>query len=164
MAAPNVVVTAEDHERFTAELEAIGVEANAKLVYLIDKAGQQIATYGTVDGVDPTSLASLTAGNVAATEGVAELLGEQGFTSLFHEGASDSMHISVISDRMILLVIFDHRSSLGLVRLRVEQHQAVLAKAIEILLSRADSAAETPADEDNVFADITEADIDALFG
>ena len=105
MAAPNVVVTVEDHERFQNELEAIGTETNAKLVYLIDKAGQQIASFGAMEGVDPTSLASLTAGNVAATEGLAQLIGESEFSTLFHEGERDNLHITLISNKIILLVM-----------------------------------------------------------
>ena len=163
MAAPNVVVTVEDHERFQTELAAIGTETNAKLVYLIDKAGQQIASFGEMDGVDPTSLASLTAGNVAATEGVAALVGESEFASLFHEGARENVHISVVSNRLILLIVFDERSSLGLVRLRVDQHKSTLGEITGVLLSRsqADSANDDAA---RVFEDLTEADIDALFG
>ena len=163
MAAPNVVITVEDHERFQTELAAIGTETNAKLVYLIDKAGQQIASFGEMDGVDPTSLASLTAGNVAATEGVAALVGESEFASLFHEGARENVHISVVSNRLILLIVFDERSSLGLVRLRVDQHKSTLGEITGVLLSRSqeDSANDDAA---RVFEDLTEADIDALFG
>ena len=69
----------------------------------------------------PTSLASLAAGNIAATGGLASLIGEKEFSILFHEGERDNMHISVIDNRLILVVIFDKRSSVGLVRLRVRR-------------------------------------------
>lgn len=163
MAASNVVISAEDHERFQTELEALSRNANAKLVYVIDKAGQQIAAYGEMDGVDPTSLASLTAGEVAATEGVAALVGEKQFTTLFHEGKQASLHISVVAERMILLIVFDERSSLGLVRLRVEQHQPALHQIVTTILSRPAGTAGGDCGAD-AFAEITEADIDALFG
>lgn len=164
MAAPNVVVTAEDHERFHAEVEAIGVEANAKLVYLIDKAGQQIATYGSLEGVDPTSLASLTAGNVAATEGVAALVGENEFASQHHEGVKDSLHISVVGKRMILLVVFDEQSSAGLVRLRVGQHTAALEQACIKMFERRQAESAGGGEAEDALADLTEGDIEALFG
>jgi hypothetical protein len=70
MAAGHTVITEQDHARFMAILESLDREANAKFVFLLDKSGQQIAATGDLDEVDPTSLASLTAGNVAATEGV----------------------------------------------------------------------------------------------
>jgi predicted regulator of Ras-like GTPase activity (Roadblock/LC7/MglB family) len=163
MSAPAVIVTSEDHSRFTTVLRSIGREANARFVFLLDKAGQQIASAGDLAGVDPTSLASLTAGNVAATEGVASLVGEDSFTTLFHEGKHDSLHISVVASRVILLVVFDERSSLGLVRLRVAQHTPPLEEAVREMLARGASATSA-AGADAALAEITEADIDALFG
>jgi hypothetical protein len=47
------------------------IDANAKVVFLVDKNGQQIAAQGEIENLDTTSLASLTAGNVAATDGLA---------------------------------------------------------------------------------------------
>ena len=163
MAAASIIVTEQDYERFMALLGALDREANAKFVFLLDKSGQQIAAAGELDDVDPTSLASLTAGNVAATEGVAQLVGEDGFTSLYHEGRRDSLHISLVADRVILLVVFDARSSLGLVRLRVEQCLPHLAEVVADMLGRSEAAASATAGSAS-FGEITDADIDALFG
>jgi hypothetical protein len=44
-------------------------------VFIVDKNGQLIAASGETDNLDTTSLASLTAGNIAATGGMAKLLG-----------------------------------------------------------------------------------------
>ena len=118
MSAFNMVITESDHQRFSDVLEKLATGSNAKLAFLLDKAGQQIAVAGRLADVDTTSLASLTAGNVAATEGVAQLIGEREFTTLFHEGNRENMHISLVNNRVILLVVFDEQSSLGLVRLR----------------------------------------------
>ena len=163
MAASHMVVTEQVHARFTAVLESINGEANAKFVFLVDKSGQRIAAVGDLDGVDPTSLASLTAGTVAATEGVAQLVGEASFATLFHEGQNDSLHITVVADQVILVVLFDQRSSLGLVRLRVEQRVPELGDIVKELLAPTEPAAQMNADAESI-AQITEADIDALFG
>jgi predicted regulator of Ras-like GTPase activity (Roadblock/LC7/MglB family) len=122
---PTTVILEQDHARLEEALGRLLGEANAKFAFLIDRAGQHLAAVGNLDGIDPTALASLTAGNVAATEGVASLVGEKTFTSLFHEGERDSLHISGVGT-VILLVVFDARSSLGLVRLRVRQYAPVL--------------------------------------
>lgn len=165
MTASNFLILEADYARFMTVLEGLEQESNAKLVFLLDKAGRQIASSGEMDHVDPTSLASLAAGNVAATEGVAQLVGEEEFTTLFHEGKHDNLHISVISNKIILLVVFDERSSLGLVRLRVDQHGPELAKICKDIQNRPEAttaaatiAAATP------FSEITDEDIDALFG
>src|SRR5688572_21329238 len=113
------VMYEEEFKHLEEALRRLRQEANAKAVFLIDKNGQQIASAGEIEQFDVTSLASLTAGNVAATDGLAKLIGEREFSVLFHEGQQDHIHISIVAKRAILVVIFDDRSSLGLVRLRV---------------------------------------------
>ena len=166
MGSASFVILEEDYSRFLSVLEKIGRETNAKLVFLLDKAGRQIASTGEMTEVDPTSLASLAAGNVAATEGVAQLVGEEEFATLFHEGRHDNVHISVVSNRVILLIVFDERSSLGLVRLRVDQSTADLVVICKEIETRTDSGAGAAALAATTapFAEITDEDIDALFG
>ena len=74
------------------------------------------------------ALASLAAGNVAATEGLAQLIGETDLLDAVPRGRTDSLHISLISNKIILLLMFDEHSSLGLVRLRVKQHGNVAGR------------------------------------
>ena len=159
-----MVILQEDHDRFVAILERMRQESNSKFAFLIDKAGQQIAAAGEVDGGDSTSLASLTAGNVAATEGLAEVIGESSFSTLYHEGEKDSLYIALVSDRVILLVIFDEKSSLGLVRLRVKQRSDELGKVVQDLMDRMKDQPAGAAVATAALDDISDEDIDALFG
>ena len=106
-----------------------------------------------------TSLASLVAGEYAATSGVAQLIGEKDFSVLFHEGVNDSLHISLISSRAILVVIFDKRSSLGLVRLRVKKISEEIGKILDVLVARS----QTPGGGKTPMTEITDDDIDGLF-
>jgi predicted regulator of Ras-like GTPase activity (Roadblock/LC7/MglB family) len=151
----------EEFERISQLLNRLRVDANAKIVFLVDKNGQQIAGAGEIDLVDTTSLASLTAGNVAATDGLAKLIGEKEFSILFHEGRKDNIHISIVGQRLILVVIFDERSSLGLVRLRVRK----ASTGIEAILNEMEAKAQRvgAAEVTSPFAEITDEDIDALF-
>jgi predicted regulator of Ras-like GTPase activity (Roadblock/LC7/MglB family) len=162
MTAFDMIVTEKDHTSFMTILDDLARESNAKFVFLLDKAGQQIASAGNLDDVDATSLASLTAGNVAATEGVAQLVGEPEFMTLYHEGRKEHLHINVIGKKVILLVVFDERSSLGLVRLRVEQCTPRLNEAIRDMLARTESG-NVPAPEAGELAEITAEDVEALF-
>src|SRR4029077_5425924 len=123
MSAPLVLYVTE-HEQLKRAISRLCADANAKFVFLVDRSGQQIASHGEMLNLDTTSLASLTAGNVAATDGLAHLIGERGFPVLSHEGERDNIHISIVAARVILVVIFDERSSLGLVRLRVKRATA----------------------------------------
>ncbi len=160
MLGPNLVLYEEEFDRINAVLGRLWVDANAKIVFLVDKNGQQIAAKGNLDQVDATSLASLTAGNVAATDGLARLIGEKEFSILFHEGERDNIHISIVGQRLILVLIFDERSSLGLVRLRVRKAAAELEEVLTEMATKTFREGQGPA---SPFAEITDEDIDALF-
>ena len=154
----------EEYLQIKDILHRLQVDSNSKLVFLVDKNGQQIASMGDMRGVDATSLASLTAGNVAATDGLAKLIGEKEFSILFHEGERDNIHISLVAQRVILVVIFDEKSSLGLVRLRVKKASGELEKTFEVLLKKSEADRGNQANRfDSPFAEITDEDIDSLF-
>ena len=164
MAAPDLVMFEEEYLQIKDILQRLQVDSNSKIVFLVDKNGQQIAVHGDMRGVDATSLASLTAGNVAATDGLAKLIGEKEFSILFHEGEKDNIHISIVAQRVILVVIFDEKSSLGLVRLRVKKASNELNDVFARIMAKverektaAGAAFESP------FAEITDEDIDSLF-
>jgi len=157
------VLYEEEFKHLEEALRRLRQEANAKAVFLIDKNGQQIAAAGEIEQFDTTSLASLTAGNVAATDGLAKLIGEREFSVLFHEGQQDHIHISIVAKRSILVVIFDDRSSLGLVRLRVKRANVDLEKIFELMIQKGEKGAGG-ATVQSPFSEITDDDIDALFG
>jgi len=161
MPSAHFVVYEDEFRQLEDALRRLRQEANAKAVFLIDKNGQQIASTGEIEQFDTTSLASLTAGNVAATDGLAKLIGEREFSVLFHEGQQDHIHISIVGRRAILLVIFDDRSSLGLVRLRVKRASGDMERIFDTMAKKGE-AAETSG-EASPFSEITEEDIDALF-
>jgi len=91
------VMYEEEFRRIDEELRRLYHLANAKLIFLVDKNGQLIASAGDTHNIDTTALASLTAGNIAATGGIAKLLGQKEFSILFHEGDRDNIHISIVA-------------------------------------------------------------------
>lgn len=153
-----MVMYEQEYEEIKQLCERLVREANARVVFLVDKNGQLIAAAGDTHQLDTTSLASLTAGNIAATGGIAKLINEKEFSQIFHEGERDNLHISIVGQRGILVVIFDHRSSLGLVRLRVRKASDELSN----LFARIAQKAEAPG-VGSPFAEITDDDIDSLF-
>ena len=162
MAFPQLIMYEEESQQISTVLERLVRESNAKTIFLVDKNGQLISSAGDVARIDTTSLASLTAGNIAATGGLAKLLGEKEFSILFHEGEKDNLHISLIGSRVILVVIFDEHSSLGLVRLRVKKASGELNAIFEGLIRKAEAASAEGAE--SPFAEITDDDIENLFG
>jgi len=164
MTVPDLVLYDEEFQRIRESLQRLRHDANANVVFLVDKNGQQIAAVGDLQALDTTSLASLTAGNVAATDGLARLIGEKEFSILFHEGEKDNIHISIVAQRVILVVIFDERSSLWLVRLRVSRATTELDKIFEDIAKKAEKEKESlQAEFESPFAEITDEDIDRLF-
>jgi predicted regulator of Ras-like GTPase activity (Roadblock/LC7/MglB family) len=153
-----LVMYEEELNQIVRICETLHKDSNAKAVLVIDKNGQAIAQAGEVEQLDVTSLSSLTAGNVAATGGIAQLLAEKEFAGQFHEGERTNVHISIVAQRLILVVLFDERSSLGLVRLRVRKASAELTTVIDQLVKKSESSSQP-----SVFAEITDADIDNLF-
>jgi len=45
------------------------------------------------------------------------LVGEPEFSVLFHQGKKDHIHISLVGERGILAILFDDRTTIGMVRL-----------------------------------------------
>ncbi len=151
-----ILLREQQYHQIKAVLARLRMDSSARVVFLVDKDGQEIATQGEVGNLDTTSLASLAAGNVAATGGMAQLIGEKEFPTLSHEGEKESIHISVIG-RLLLVIVFDERSSLGLVKLRSKQVSHQISAMIDEI-SKSDYE-----DHDSPFAGITDEDIDSLF-
>ncbi len=160
---PDLILYEDEFKKIDEELQRLYQQSNAKLVFLVDKNGQLISIAGETHNVDTTSLASLTAGNIAATGGMARLLGEREFFVQFHEGEKDNIHISLVGQRVILVVVFDQRSSLGLVRLRVKKSSEALTKIFDDISKKAETARKEGKIEESPFAEITDEDIDKLF-
>jgi len=156
MSHGNFILREPEYEALLSALRKLLVDASGKVAFLVDKDGTLLASAGDAVGFDTTSLASLAAGNIAATGGLANLIGEKEFSILFHEGERDNMHLSVVADRLILVVVFDRRSSVGLVRLRVRQATARFTEIMAAALAAGDAG-------DGGVEELTEADIESLF-
>ena len=159
MADTPIVMREQQYHQIKAVLAKLRLDSSARVAFLVDKDGQEIAVHGEIGDLDTTSLASLAAGNVAATGGMAQLIGEKEFPTLSHEGERESIHICVIG-RVLLIVVFDDRSSLGLVKLRVKQATNELTGIFEEIIresSRRDSGSAS------FFAEISDEDIESLF-
>jgi predicted regulator of Ras-like GTPase activity (Roadblock/LC7/MglB family) len=163
MSPGDLVLFEEDFRRLQNVLRKLKADSGASVVLLVDKNGQRIASVGDVEALDMTALASLTAGNVAATDALARILGEREFSVLLHEGEKENIHVSIVGRRVILVVIFSDRSSLGLVRLRVRQAAAELDGAFREIAERMEREPVLHSGIEPLLAEITDEDIDRLF-
>ena len=153
-----LVMYEEDFRNVLTVIQRLVKDANARGCFVVDRNGQLIGEAGEIRGIDTTSLASLTAGSIAATCGLAKIIGEDEFPVHYHQGQKDNLHITLVARRIILMVVFDDRSSLGLVRLRVKKAGAELARVFEDIEKK-----KSGADGGTPFSEITDEDIDNLF-
>jgi predicted regulator of Ras-like GTPase activity (Roadblock/LC7/MglB family) len=134
-------------------------------VLLIDRGGHQIAWEGPSRDIDLTALSSLAAANIAATDGLARVVGEADFSIIYHQGKNRNIHISDVSGRFSLVLVFDDAVSLGMVRWKVKRATASLDDLFRVLVRRVESKrggsnvppGMTP-------PQFTDEDIDKLFG
>jgi len=153
------IIQEHQFHRMKAVIGRFCVECAARVVLLVDRDGQTIAFHGDIGDMDTTSFSSLAAGNVAATNSMAKLIGEDVFPSVVHEGERESIFISVIG-RSLLIVVFDERSTLGLVKIRAKKASHEVAAILDEAVSESAAFSRSPK---SVFAEITDEDIDSLF-
>jgi predicted regulator of Ras-like GTPase activity (Roadblock/LC7/MglB family) len=136
-------------------------ESGARTALIVDRTGQMITTAGEPPTFDPTAFASLTAADFSANDQLAKMIGEPEFGALFHQGEKESMYLADIARRVILVVLFDNRTTLGLVKLRVKNTVGELNKVFEGMFSQ-DGAGRSRVETG--FLGEAEDEIDKLFG
>ncbi len=115
-------VSLEQLEEIDAILKNDLLTIGVHCTIIIDIAGNTIAQID--DGrssFDVTSFAALAAGNFAAVDAMAQLVGEQQFSLHFHRGEHESIHFSKINDEILLVCIFGQDVSLGFLRLKTDE-------------------------------------------
>jgi predicted regulator of Ras-like GTPase activity (Roadblock/LC7/MglB family) len=153
----------DDAQRLQVILTRFLRDASARTALIVDRTGQLVATVGETPVFDPTAFASLTAADFSANDQLARMLGEPEFGVLFHQGERESMYLADIARRFILVVLFDNRTTLGLVKLRVKPAVGELNQLFAAMFERDGAAAAGPGMATE-FVGEAEDEIDKLFG
>ncbi len=166
MSLSQIALSESDFERIKSVLRAMQQELDSELVLLIHRSGQQMASDGPAVDLDLTSLSSLAAASLAATDGLAQVVGEKEFSVLFQQGRRRSIHISSLDNHFCLVLLFGERVSPGLVRWKVKKASAALVQMLQEHQRRATARAEVVAGsaEDLDSRLFTDEDIEKLFG
>jgi predicted regulator of Ras-like GTPase activity (Roadblock/LC7/MglB family) len=136
MVKGNWALFEEDFWSINSILQTLMRSASARSVMLIDKTGQLVSSIGEPPGFYVTSFSSLAAADFAANAQLAEMVGEKDFATLVHQGQNDSLYLSMIANRVILVVLFDRKSSLGLVRLKARRASDELMGILSALFDK----------------------------
>lgn len=126
----DIILSEEDVERIDTCLNKVLNKSAAVSAFLIDRSGQLIANCGNPSTLDVSAFSALTAANFGATSEIAKLLGEEEFSLLFHKGQNESVYFSVVGKNMIMVIVFDDRTTVGLVRLSINM---IMDELLEIL-------------------------------
>ena len=132
----NIVITKKDLEKITRCLEKMVFSSPAHSVLLIARSGQLIANHGDTLDIDISALSALTAANFGATAEIAKLLGEEEFTLLFHKGKNENVYFSALGEHVIMVTLFDDKTSLGLIRLRINQVHEELSQLLTVIFEK----------------------------
>lgn len=160
MSRNGLIIHKQELEQIEKALVHLLKTAEAKCALLVDKDGHLITRQGFTHSLDTTALAALLAGSFASTKEIARLVGEPEFSVLFHQGKKDHIHISLVGERSILAVIFDDRTTIGMVRLYAREIGEELAN----ILSKAQSEEGVEEEEiDSEFTSSAEDKLDDIF-
>jgi len=130
-----------EFQRIQAILAKMQKELRADLVLLISRSGEPIVISGPAKNIDCTSLSSLAAANLAATDGLANIVGEREFSVLIHQGRQRSLYISDLLKRFSLVLVFDATASSGLVRYKCKRTTLLLEDVIRDFQRRIEKTA-----------------------
>jgi predicted regulator of Ras-like GTPase activity (Roadblock/LC7/MglB family) len=150
----------EDIERISKTLLTFLKNANARCVLLVDKDGHLVTKEGESSTYDMDTISALVAGSFAATKQMAKLLGEEEFSIMFHQGKKDNIQLSLVGDRTILAVIFDDKTTLGMVRLYASQVSSKLAEVFDQIGTRKTESEKISQD----FGQEAKGKLDDIFG
>ena len=136
MGATSWSFTEEDFTAISQHLQRFPFESSARCALPIDRSGQLVTTVGDRPTFDVTAFATLTAADFSANDQLARLIGESDFNTLFHQGERESMLLADVARRLILVVLFDNRTTLGLVRLKMRGTVDEVGRLIEGVFQR----------------------------
>ncbi len=161
----NFLLREGDSHRIKTVLMGIQQDLQADLVLLLDRGGQQIGAEGLIVDFDLTSISSLAAANLAATDELARLIGERQFAALYHQGTRRSIHISSVANAFTMVLVFREAVFSGKLRWKLRKSAASLEHAVNCIMNEIEAQKEVQASESSAesIPYFTDEEIDKLF-
>ena len=126
-----LVLSEETSNRLDLILNEFLTISGAKCALLVDKDGYLVTQQGEAFSFHNDTISALVAGGYAATKEIARLLGEDEFSVLYHQGKRENIQLTLVADRVLLTVIFDDQTTLGMVRLYSQETAKKISKVLE---------------------------------
>ncbi len=129
MIEPTIALYGDAFVKTATVLEDLVEKAQVRYVLLVDRKGFVLAHKEALWAPRPPaldSIATLVAGNAAATQALAELLGEPKFNELVKQGEKQGLYVEEINDLTLLVIVFDNSTPVGRVKLYGKKAAAAL--------------------------------------
>jgi predicted regulator of Ras-like GTPase activity (Roadblock/LC7/MglB family) len=127
----------EDMREIDGALGDLLMKSEATSALVLDKGGFLITQCGDTRRFDTTTLGALAAAMYAATQGIASLVGEIDFSSVYQQGENISLLVNNVDEHCLLLVIFRAQISVGAVKYYALGTIAQLAQQLRAAQERA---------------------------
>jgi hypothetical protein len=111
------------------ELQRLLKLSGSATAVLLDASGNAVTYSGEDPHFDLSSFASLAVGDYLATREMAALIGDDDIQMVVHQGAELGLVLAPLHPMLILGVIFDRRTTLGLVRHQIRKERVRLEAA-----------------------------------
>jgi predicted regulator of Ras-like GTPase activity (Roadblock/LC7/MglB family) len=127
----------EDIRVIEAALDDFLAKSESTTALVLDKGGFVIDQRGDVNSFDTTTLGALAAAAFAATQGIAGLVKENTFSSVYQQGENFSLLVNNIDEHCLLVVIFRAQISVGAVKYYAVNVISQVSQQIQVAHHRA---------------------------
>jgi predicted regulator of Ras-like GTPase activity (Roadblock/LC7/MglB family) len=162
MIEPAIALYGSTFQSVMKTLDELLRESGARYVMLLDRKGFVLAHKEALWAPRPPaldSLATLIAGNAAATQALAKMLGEPRFQEIVHQGEQNGLYVEEIGEVALLTILFDNSAPLGRVKLTAKKAGQTLEQ-----LTREAIVTPNKMGIDTEYRDGANALLDELFG
>jgi predicted regulator of Ras-like GTPase activity (Roadblock/LC7/MglB family) len=134
MIEPSLALYGDAYVKLNEMLDGLIKNSHSRYTMLVDRKGFVLAHREALWAPKPPaldSIATLIAGNAAATSALAKLLGEQRFNELVHQGQHIGLYVEDVTDSALLVVVFDETAPVGRVKLFAKKVIEEATKLVE---------------------------------
>ena len=121
----------EDIRQIDGALNDLLSKSEATSAFVLDKGGFLITQCGDTRRFDATTLGALAAAMYAATQGIASLVSEVNFSSVYQQGENFSILVQNVDEHCLLVVVFKAQISVGAVKYYALSTIALVSKQLQ---------------------------------
>jgi predicted regulator of Ras-like GTPase activity (Roadblock/LC7/MglB family) len=134
----DMILFPEDIDLLNDVLSQLAKKANLLLSVLINKDGRLLTSQGSLAGIDIVSMAALVAGNSASMLAIANIMGEQEFSSMYHQGKEKHIFVSTVDENTFLCLVFDDRTNIDRVKVFARQFDRQTKEALQQVYNKSE--------------------------